>query len=232
MTAVAQVCDPELFGDIDPENKTNCEQCTTNLKSIIGEVNDVFYSCKLLTTDTCEALFKKVVTEEGVCFTFNGLDVFHKNTTESDTTTDDWILDDGYTKNVQNYADLFPRSGTNQMFQLHLTSLKIMNNDLCKGPIKGFKVYLHLPSETPQISKHYYLVPYHQSVQIKIIPKLIGTTPGLRHFSVEKRQCYFGDERYLRFFRYYTQTNCEVECEANLTVSKCGCLRFHMPSNS
>jgi D-serine dehydratase len=52
-----------------------------------------------------------------------------------------------------------------------------------------------------------------------IEPKMIVTAPELRNLPVSKRQCYFNNERYLRFFRYYTQNNCETECLANIVMS-------------
>lgn len=45
-----------------------------------------------------------------------------------------------------------------------------------------------------------------------------------------RRQCYFNDERYLRYFRSYSQSNCQVECLTNYTINKCGCAKFWMPS--
>jgi acid-sensing ion channel, other len=231
VTAVAQVCDPELFSDIDPKNKTNCDHCAAHLEYTMGQVPDVLAYCHLFPTDTCENMFKKVTTEGGVCFTFNGLEVL-RGTTNDDTNAQivNWTLDDGYrTNNIEIHADLYPRSGTSSMLSLVLTAFDDMKDGLCKGPIKGFNVYLHLPNETPQISKHYYSVPYQQVVQISISPNMIVSEVELRDLPIEKRQCYFNDERYLRFFRYYTQNNCEVECVANLTVKECGCQRFHMP---
>lgn len=47
-----------------------------------------------------------------------------------------------------------------------------------------------------------------------------------------RRQCYFQDERYLRYFKVYTQSNCELECLTNYTLHKCGCVKFYMPRNS
>lgn len=46
------------------------------------------------------------------------------------------------------------------------------------------------------------------------------------------RQCFFGDERQLKYFRTYTQRNCEMECVSDYITKKCGCTRFSMPSNS
>lgn len=44
-----------------------------------------------------------------------------------------------------------------------------------------------------------------------------------------RRQCYFDEERHLKFFKVYSETNCELECIANYTLSICGCVKFSMP---
>lgn len=47
--------------------------------------------------------------------------------------------------------------------------------------------------------------------------------------SFYRRQCYFQKEKYLRYFRSYTQSNCELECLTNYTLKSCGCVKFYMP---
>lgn len=47
---------------------------------------------------------------------------------------------------------------------------------------------------------------------------------------VRRRQCFFNNERYLRFFKLYTQANCELECLTNHTLKECSCVKFSMPS--
>jgi acid-sensing ion channel, other len=226
VTALAQVCDPEVFGDIDPEKKTNCENCSEYLNSMLGSADSVFSHCSHLHAhEICSELFEPVMTESGVCYKYNGLEVHRKNR----NSTEEWTLEEGYRSSI-GHAEVYPRTGSKFSLNLDLKVDNRLNDGLCKGPIQGFKVFLHLPNEAPQISKHYYLVPYKHTVEISLIPKMIITAPELRDFSVHKRRCYFNDERYLRFFKYYTQNNCELECLANLTVSKCGCQRFYMPS--
>lgn len=44
------------------------------------------------------------------------------------------------------------------------------------------------------------------------------------------RQCYFGNERQLKYFKTYTQRNCEMECVSDYIQKQCGCTRFSMPS--
>lgn len=61
-------------------------------------------------------------------------------------------------------------------------------------------------------------------------PNMLRTNKDLRTYDPLGRQCYYETERYLRFFRVYTQRNCEMECITNYTVSKCGCSAFYLPS--
>lgn len=58
----------------------------------------------------------------------------------------------------------------------------------------------------------------------------LGLVPSLG-VQCERRQCFFNEERYLQFFKVYTQQNCELECLTNFTLSQCGCVKFSMPRN-
>jgi acid-sensing ion channel, other len=178
----------------------------------------------------CPKLFKNVMTEAGNCFTFNGYRVYRKQDGIPFNDTKQWSLDTGYRIGSENSK--IPRPGSRTGLYVNLQVKKDLNDGLCKGPIQGFKVYVHLPNESPQTTKHYHLVPYRQFVQFFVDPKVITAAPEIRDFSVSKRQCFFENERYLRFFKFYTQNNCEAECLANLTLSQCNCLRFHIPSKS
>jgi hypothetical protein len=165
---MAQVCDPELFSDIDPENRTNCEICQRDLQGMMQSMDSVITSCRhIIETAKCSKMFKQVMTEGGICFTYNGLDVYREQVKKDMTkpTSESWTLDDGY-KNVTQHWNVFPSAGSKLALVIGLEVDNYMNDGLCKGPIQGYKVYLHLPNEIPQISKHYYLVPYRQLVQI------------------------------------------------------------------
>lgn len=52
------------------------------------------------------------------------------------------------------------------------------------------------------------------------------------NFVIFSRQCFFGNERQLKYFKTYTQRNCEMECVSDYITKKCGCARFSMPSKS
>lgn len=47
-----------------------------------------------------------------------------------------------------------------------------------------------------------------------------------------RRQCFFNSERTLHYLKTYTQRNCQLECLANFTLAKCGCVKFSMPHDT
>jgi acid-sensing ion channel, other len=231
-TAVAQICDSDIFNDIDPENRTDCENCATTLKFFMGDANQCFSNCRhVKLTDKCKDILKEVVTEGGVCFVYNSHEVFRKTDATNGDANDEWTLEGGY-KNYTGHVDVHPRAGSQISLAITMNVGPEVTDSLCKGGIQAFKVYLHLPIEAAQISKHFYLLSFYHYTQIMIRPKVTTIAPELRDLSIAKRQCYFSDERYLRFYQHYTQNNCEIECMVNLTLSRCGCLMFHMPSKS
>lgn len=89
---------------------------------------------------------------------------------------------------------------------------------------------MHTPAEMPQVSKQYFKVPLNQEVVVSVKPVVMTTSDGLRNYPVSNRQCFFNEERDLRYFKVYTQKNCELECLSNYTVKHCGCAKFSMPS--
>jgi Amiloride-sensitive sodium channel len=124
VTALAQICDPEVFGDLDPLNRTNCERCSQDLFELIGPMTNVFSQCMYIgISDFCEDLFRKVITEEGVCYTFNGLDVYRQD----DESKSEWTLENGYANKTYR-MDTYPRKFTK----------------ISAGPIQGFKLLLHI----------------------------------------------------------------------------------------
>lgn len=158
-----------------------------------------------------------------------------------------WSLEKGY---LINNASAYPRRvlGTGTAAGL-IVVLKLPEVDfdyICRGPVQGFKVLLHIPGEIPKISKKYYRVPMHQEVVVTVKPNMITTSDGLIDYPPNKRQCFFENEGNLKFFKVYTQNNCEMECLANFTLSmnlyfklilfqfsissdECGCVKFSMP---
>lgn len=145
-----------------------------------------------------------------------------------------WNLENGYNDRGRNVTETYPyrvfgagaRVGLFALLRLYEQDLEY----ICRGPVQGFKILLHTPGEIPQVSRHYFRVPLLQEVLVSVKPNMITTSEGLRHYEPNRRQCFFDSERQLRFFKAYTQRNCELECLSNFTLAQCGCVKFSLPS--
>ncbi|XP_072945097.1 pickpocket protein 28-like [Epargyreus clarus] len=141
-----------------------------------------------------------------------------------------WTLDGGYPPLTP--FETYPYRGTgNGGKDTLVVTLNNFLSDLdymCTN-VQGHKIFLHNPAELPSVWRHSINVPLSQEVTIAVKPKMMTTTVGLRPYSPLKRQCYFSDERYLRYFKIYTQSNCETECMVNFTHAICGCVHFGLP---
>lgn len=99
----------------------------------------------------------------------------------------------------------------------------------CFYQSSGFRLYLSSIGEAPIISRKYSFINPEEDVQIILEPTLITASDDLRKYDPNNRQCFFNSESQLRFFKIYTQNNCELESVANFTLLACGCVRFSMP---
>lgn len=143
-----------------------------------------------------------------------------------------WCPETGYTD--KDDTEIYPYRafglGKRESFRITIKMLNQNIDYLCGRGFNGYSVTFHLPNELPPMWKKRHHVGAGQVGNFLVAANLITTSPALRHYSPALRQCYFTSERKLRFFRFYTQQNCEVECLANFTHSKCDCVHFAMPS--
>lgn len=147
-----------------------------------------------------------------------------------------WSLDIGYNHPQDMAFNPHPfrvfGAGMQNCFRL---LLKVFDEDidhLCGGAVQGYKIALHMPNDLPPIWNSYHHISPGKSVHFTIDPNMITTSSDVRKHSPIIRQCYFTSERKLRFFRTYSQRNCELECMANFTLEKCGCVNFSMISEN
>lgn len=149
-----------------------------------------------------------------------------------------WTLESGYPRLQKRTADpeRFPFRvfglGANAGLRIILSQPRSEINYLCSGPYVGFKMLLHTPDEVPQVDKYYIHLPLDQEVLVKVAPRVVTTAAALRGYTPDQRQCFFESERKLLYYRRYSQRNCELECLANLTLSRCGCVNLGMPRKS
>lgn len=95
---------------------------------------------------------------------------------------------------------------------------------------KAFKVIPHLPCEIPtDFHRPRFYLNYQDVLNLEVRAKSIRTDDSVRNVALNQRNCYFEGERKLKFFKFYSRPHCILECKANITFRKCGCVKFHMP---
>lgn len=164
--------------------------------------------------------------------TFRISDDFLEN--DHNISSPNWTLESGYLDKLPVDIDTYPYRvfGAGQDGGL-IVFLRLYQQNfdyICRGPMQGFKILLHTPGEVPQVSKNFIRISALDEMLIAAKPDMITTANDLRIHSAEERQCYLENERNLRYFKVYTQSNCELECLANFTLQSCGCVKFSMPS--
>ncbi|KFB52628.1 AGAP010967-PA-like protein [Anopheles sinensis] len=182
---------------------------------------------------SCKRYMKETVTENGLCYSFNMLPeekIFRKSALHNDHTyMEDWFdytYDDEGTVRYPFHAT---GAGLQAGLTIYLFSDKRNVEYVCTGLTQGYKLMLHESSEYPQVSKRHIRIPLGHEMSIAMKPQMITTSKSAADYHWSKRQCFFDNERRLRFFQVYNQENCELECLANITLAVCGCVRFSMP---
>lgn len=143
-----------------------------------------------------------------------------------------WSLEKGYVEQVNGINYPLRVFNTRQSASLAVF-LSLNPEDLdyvCRTLIPGFKIFLHTPGEVSPVSHQSFRLPLCEEAELSIKPKFIFTSDGLRSYKPIERQCYFNSERQLRFFKFYSQSKCEIECLSNFTEIECNCVKFSMPS--
>lgn len=140
-----------------------------------------------------------------------------------------WSLHGGYKTTETN---LFPQrvmgSGLQSSLSIQLSLKKSNLEYSCKTGVQGFRISLHRPGEVARTSNHFINIPFNHQTTISVKPMLITSNDLLDSYESSKRQCYY-EERQLKYFKIYTQSNCELECLTEYVLRECKCVKFSMP---
>lgn len=242
--SVAQIChtrSPEIF---DLGDDVTYRHIYRDLKYLSPTLHETFSSCEWKGNRTaCRQLFKETLTDEGICFTFNLLnasEIYREENLAKNYTTllkhemssKYWDPDPSADPEYVSEDLIYPRRVLSASEGLTI-NLRLNPNDtdfLCGGPVQSFKILLHTNGEVPQVSKYYYRVPVDHDIVMSVRPSIMQTTDTLlTNYNSDRRKCFYDGERQLKFFRKYTQRNCQLDCVARHTVETCKCAKFTMP---
>ncbi|XP_063915468.1 pickpocket protein 28-like [Zophobas morio] len=226
------------------ENETLDNQFFKTISETKIDPTDMFATCFYNDEFYCEKLFTPVIIDEGLCYSFNIFgreDIFKDHVYNYDQyyhvphkIADYFDMETGYKENAGVVA--YPRralmSGVDNGFTVFFSFDEGLDDPLCTGPLHGFRVLIHSPWDVPLLRKHYFRMPSNKVVAAAMEAEIVHTSKDLRKFGPNKRKCYMHDERPLKHFKMYTQSNCLLECRTNHTLKKCGCVEYFMPRDN
>ncbi|XP_073832155.1 pickpocket protein 28-like isoform X2 [Musca autumnalis] len=189
----------------------------------------------------CTDLFREVLLDEGMCCVFNQMHPFFLYNGESKLIRDytstngrttipiNWSIENGYKKPLP--KDFYPRTAIGSGVTMGLTV--VLNADVedyyCSSTNgAGFKMLLFNPIDSPHIKDTGLPITLGHQTRVRINPKRMESAQNLRNVKAQDRQCYFSNEKELKYFKYYTRRNCEMECDAQFVYSVCRCIPYYM----
>ncbi|KAH0815247.1 hypothetical protein GEV33_007544 [Tenebrio molitor] len=190
----------------------------------------------------CKELFTPIFVDQGICYSFNILgrdEIFRKHVYHyadyydiRNDSRQDFDIETGYEEGagINTYPRRALTSGADNALSIFFEYNTDETDFVCNNFLQGFRVLIHNPWEVPRLSKHYFRIPFDKVVIAAMSPEMVTTSREVRRFKPETRKCYMADERPLKHFQKYTQSNCLLECLTNYTLNECGCVWFFMPN--
>lgn len=248
MYSLAHFCEPPLFlGEYirykGYEVNRNIQLSLQQLEARLFHKNDSCYLAGHIKFK-CDELFNQLLTDSGICYTFNNLDsdgVYNTNVLAADFPKVDhfnvsyWDLFNiniNGTKELRNlkYPYVIRNAGTGLELNMWMPEMENRFDPMCDGMLEGLKLQIHAAAEVPRLNKFFYHIPFDHSVLITVRPKMMITEKNLiENYDLEQRKCIADNEQKLSFFKQYSQRNCHLETLANESMNNCGCVLYWMP---
>ncbi|XP_005178343.2 pickpocket protein 28-like [Musca domestica] len=246
-----QTCSTDVYTSKIPKLSNESFDYIRIIDDMAIDIKEQAMACEWLGIEGgCTDLFTRTYTDHGLCYTFNGFngtDLYRENTTQyrlmglESTATEtsekrlnrtlNWSLEEGYPKNapLKTYPARVVSASTTASIEIALRILTDNTDYTCSAGTEGYKIVLHTPSDVASLSKRFVRISPRKEVSIAVKPVMLTTSEGVANYSPDKRRCYMNGERYLKFFKIYSERNCEMECLTNFTLKECGCVKFSMP---
>ena len=219
--ALSQVCDPHLFEGVKiAANPTNGKEFLKILRNIsVGP--DMILFCKFKSElEPCDELFKEVVTDDGICYTFNMLE--HSQMFKGNDEPASWDVSDGYESDDHDVYPIRASGSVESSLNIVVNTKRSDMDFICKGPVQGYKVKVHSPDEFPRMSTGYFRLPLNSEALVRVTPGLTLTAPKAQS------HCHTSSTKVLENYKKYSHENCLTECLRDFTLAECGCVKFSM----
>ncbi|XP_050684083.1 sodium channel protein Nach-like [Leptidea sinapis] len=202
--------------DVLDLNEITVETLFRNLSPTLS-CNNLVQRCMWKNTIyRCEQLFQQIFTVNTLCCTFNYYAI-------------DFSL---MSKNFELLQTSSPRRVASCGYQTALTVLLHSNPEDYYSTVsasRGILVYIDDAYNIPDFDSPVRIVNPFSEVLIALSPERTYSTPGVKSFSPDQRQCYYNDEVKIGSFNQYSFHNCLALKKVELTRKLCDCVPFYFP---
>uniref|UniRef100_A0A336M0A3 CSON006446 protein n=1 Tax=Culicoides sonorensis TaxID=179676 RepID=A0A336M0A3_CULSO len=186
---------------------------------------------------TCDMEFHQHLLDIGLCHSFNMLpksQIFRPNVNYGLSETPNYVPPNisFFENEIRAGGKQYSVYSNRDMFTLRTLFFEEFQDEKCDP---DFFFFIHKPNEIPWEGVSRFRMPLKDKPQemfFSVEPDVILTDDNLRSFEPAYRDCYFADERPLKYFREYSKANCEYECYVNVTEKQNNCLPDFMPRSS
>ncbi|KAG5667482.1 hypothetical protein PVAND_015462 [Polypedilum vanderplanki] len=168
---------------------------------------------------------RNFIYNKGIIYTFNMMD--SKNLLNYKSVHDDFIYKNNISMlrqrsmpKISNYS-IKVSTKYNAKFQLRIKEQKFNDSNL--KPCRYKSIVIHKPETLLRITTDYDEIKINHSMNIEITPKIIQTDKSLRKIDPFVRDCYFKNEKKLKYFKIYTEQFCKMECFVTFLKKKNDC---------
>lgn len=227
LQSLHHICDSKLFENLSYNASKNIS--TSSIVESLDKISNSFTHLsefRFLPWNkewkSFDGGFHKLMTEEGICYTINMIrhEDMYRNTMNPSLRYPKHNLNSSWSGSKYSEMSLhaYPYRilGDSASLKLKLKMRKQDVNYACKGPANGFRLTLTSPHGLPRPSLQFYRIPFNTETLISVKPRGMITSKNLKSYEVKQRQCYFGREKRLKFFKMYSQSNCQLECLSSM----------------
>ncbi|XP_044264370.1 sodium channel protein Nach-like [Tribolium madens] len=183
------------------------------MKKISQSCNEMIRKCEWeFETVPCERLFQETLTTDGNCCSFNYLREYINVFRFSERRRPVYTPFNGFNAGLKLLLD--PDIQAVQYSTLHSSGLKVM---------------VHSAWDYPGSGSIYKIVSAGRQSYLQVSASKIVCSSDFEKLSIQQRQCAYYDDVKLRYFKFYSDTNCLTECEAKYLYAKCECVPFYYP---
>ncbi|RVE46780.1 hypothetical protein evm_008564 [Chilo suppressalis] len=134
---------------------------------------------------------------------------------------------------ASNFVSRYPRRVASCGYQTALTVIVNTDPDDYYSAFvasQGALVFIDDAYNMPDMDSPVRLMSPFTEVMIALSPERTYSTPGIKGFSPEQRQCYFIDEIKIGVFQQYSFHNCIIQQKVEYMKMTCRCVPFYFPT--